>query len=141
MYQPAPTRKMRWWFLISFLLMIAHKIESFMFDEWAYSPVYQYFLSFDMDPGRLLFLTFVTTVFAGLAWCFIIIFWRYGPALFLSFWGLTFFFELHHLIRAWRSESYYAGVYTSVIYSIFGWFYWRELVRYFEHLKSAKGTA
>lgn len=47
----------------------------------------------------------------------------------LTLYGLFFIFELHHLIDAIRTLSYYPGVVTNIAFEIVGFFYWKELIR------------
>lgn len=47
----------------------------------------------------------------------------------LTLYGLFFIFELHHLIDAIRTLSYYPGVITNIAFEIVGFFYWKELIR------------
>ncbi|MDP3941342.1 MAG: HXXEE domain-containing protein [bacterium] len=50
-------------------------------------------------------------------------------AIFLfSFFGLFFFVELHHIVRAILLRGYYPGVLTAIAYSVIGVVYWRELI-------------
>ena len=47
----------------------------------------------------------------------------------LTLFGIFFIFELHHLIDAFRSLSYYPGVITNIIFEVLGVFYWMELLK------------
>lgn len=47
----------------------------------------------------------------------------------LTLYGVFFIFELHHLIDAIRTLSYYPGVITNIAFEIVGFFYWKELLR------------
>lgn len=46
----------------------------------------------------------------------------------LTLYGIFFIFELHHLIDAIRTFSYYPGVITNIAFEIIGFFYWKELL-------------
>ncbi len=46
----------------------------------------------------------------------------------LTLYGLFFIFELHHLIDAIRTLTYYPGVITNIAFEIVGFFYWKELL-------------
>lgn len=133
-----PSKKMRWFFLLSIILMLVHKIECFQTTEWKFAPIYLYILDLGLDQGKMLFLTFVTMLFVGLFCCFIIISWRHGQLFFLLFWGGTFILEFHHFIRFLISGSYYSGLYTGIVYMIFGVIYWGELIRHFHFLKDLR---
>lgn len=125
-----PSPKMRLLFLLSILLMAGHKIESYQTHEWDYAPAYQYFLGLGFEKGEILFLTFVSMLFFGLLWSVCIIFWRNGQWLLLTIWGLTFVLELHHILRSLLANAYYSGVYTAILYALFGVLYWREFLRH-----------
>jgi len=46
----------------------------------------------------------------------------------LTVYGVFFVLELHHLVDAVRTLSYYPGVITNIIFEIIGFFYWKELI-------------
>ncbi len=120
----APSPKMRWMFLLSIFLMMVHKYESFKTAEWEFAPAYLAILNWNLEKGEMLFLTFITVLFVGLIWCFIIICWNPGQWIFLGFWGLTFLLEWHHIFRTISSGAYYSGLFSAMVYVIFGFFYW-----------------
>lgn len=47
----------------------------------------------------------------------------------LTFYGLVFIFELHHLVDAISTLNYYPGVITNIAFEIVGFLYWKELLR------------
>lgn len=47
----------------------------------------------------------------------------------LTFFGLFFVFELHHLVDAIKTLAYYPGVITNIVFEIIGIFYWKELLK------------
>lgn len=138
MLRKTPSAKMMWFFLISIFLMVIHKYESFKTAEWDFAPGYLFVLQMGLGDGKMLFLTFVTMVFVLLFWSFIIIFTQTGKWLFLAFWGLTFLLEYHHLARALLAGSYYSGLYSAILYVLFGFFYWGEYFRNFYNRKHQK---
>lgn len=54
----------------------------------------------------------------------------------LTFYGLFFVFELHHLIDAIRTLNYYPGVVTNIAFEIIGFFYWKELIKNWKEIKT-----
>jgi hypothetical protein len=126
-----PSYAMKVVFLLSILLMGVHKIESFYTREWEFAPIYLYFLNQDYSRGEIIFLSFVVTLFVGLAWVWIIISFRAGKWIFLGFWGLTFFEEWHHLIRTYHSGQYYTGLFSAILYGLFGIVYWSVFLTHF----------
>lgn len=125
---PVLSKKMKGYFFLSLLLMLLHKVESYQTNEWVYSPVYKFILSLGFDKGPLVFLTFVSILFLGLFWCFLVISWRWGQWCLLFFWGLTFILELHHFVRTLIAGEYYSGLITGLLYCCFGFLYWKELL-------------
>lgn len=118
--------RMKWTYLGSILLMLLHKMESYLSQEWEYAPTFQFILSLGLDPGPLVFLTFVCLMFTGLFLSFLLVAFRWGQWFLITAWGLTFILELLHLIRTIHSGSYYSGSLTASLYIAFGVFYWRE---------------
>lgn len=118
--------RMKWYFFLSILLMLLHKVESYRTHEWEFAPGYQYALSLGFEKGPLLFLTFVSILFLGLFWCFLIMAWRWGQWLLLTVWGLTFLLEWHHVWRTLQAGEYYSGLITALLYICFGLLYWHE---------------
>lgn len=49
----------------------------------------------------------------------------------LALFGVIFLIEIHHLVGALISWSYYPGLITALFYPIVGFFYWKELIRTF----------
>jgi len=58
----------------------------------------------------------------------------------LTFLGLVFIFELHHLIKAVISLSYYPGMITGLLFPIIGFFYWKELIKNWKHKRIKIGV-
>lgn len=53
----------------------------------------------------------------------------------MALFGLIFFVEIHHLIKAFLIGSYYPGMITAVFYPILGFFYWRQLLKEWKQIK------
>ena len=61
-----------------------------------------------------------------------IVFHRRGKIALFSFSLFGFFFfviELHHIIKALYSLSYYPGLITALVYPFIGVLYWKELIK------------
>jgi len=128
---PSLSARMKWYFFLSLLFMMLHKVESYRTHEWEFAPGYRYVLSLGFDHGPLLFLTFVSILFLGLFWCFLIMAWRWGQWLLLTVWGLTFLLEWHHVWRTLQAGEYYSGLITALLYISFGILYWMEYGKHF----------
>lgn len=123
-------------FLLSVLVMLAHKVECWVTEEWVESPFFQLLVSLgpdlDVNPahafGEALFLVFVFWLFAGLFMGWLLL--RGGAAAWaaLAVWGLTFVLEWHHVVRALARSGYYPGLYTAVVYLVVMAVYWRSLL-------------
>ncbi|MBA3724813.1 MAG: HXXEE domain-containing protein [Candidatus Levybacteria bacterium] len=80
-------------------------------------------------------------------WVSHVIWWVSLPILFIAvlkikklFWlmvvfGSVFFIEIHHVVKALFSMTYYPGMITAIIYPFIGFFYWRELINNFKKRK------
>ena len=55
----------------------------------------------------------------------------------LTFFGLFFVVELHHLLDAVRTLNYYPGVLTNIVLEIVGFFYWKELIIHWKQSNNA----
>lgn len=47
----------------------------------------------------------------------------------LTLFGILYFIELHHPIKAILAGHYYPGMITGLMYPILGFFYWKELLK------------
>lgn len=121
--------KLKQIFLLSLLLVYAHGVEEIM-SGFQYSDLF-------MVYGANLFST-TTEVFY---WTSHLIWWISLPVLFLllrksrsglslmSLYGLVFFIELHHPIKGLLIGSYYPGMVTALFYPVFGFFYWKQIIK------------
>ena len=124
-----PSKRIRLLFLLSVLLMFVHKVECYFTSEWQVAPAYLLIQHLNFSAGKKVFLTFIITLFFSLLWLITATCWKFGLIAFLAFWGLTFFLEIHHSVRSILSDGYYSGFYSSIIYILLGFFYWRELLQ------------
>ncbi len=127
--------RMKSYFLISIFLMLLHKIECYYTEEWLESPFFLAIITSShwagMDTtqmmGEVMFLVFCIWLFIGLFMGWLVLRGgNWGPIA-LAVWGLTYVLEWHHVIRTLARGEYYSGVYSSIVYLAFGFFYWREL--------------
>lgn len=96
--------------------------------------------SFD-DPWMVYFGNLVETKTEVFYWTFHIMWWILVPVgiilligskkwmySLLALFGIVYFTELHHVIKAIIAGHYYAGMITASLYPILGIFYWKELL-------------
>ena len=54
---------------------------------------------------------------------------KFGIKSVLSIFGLIYFFELHHIIKAIYAMEYYPGMVTALLFPSLGILFWKELLR------------
>lgn len=123
------SNKLKKLFLLSLILIYAHGIEEII-------NGFQHLDSF-MVYGANLFSTTPEIFY----WVSHLIWWISLPILFLllskkrlglillTLYGLVFFVELHHPIKGLLVKGYYPGMITALIYPVFGFFYWKQVIR------------
>ncbi|MBT3984332.1 MAG: HXXEE domain-containing protein [Bacteriovoracaceae bacterium] len=109
-------------FLISIVLMVAHKLESYFTNEYDHCPVYLHAStkSWGQKPRQAVFVGFVGTF---LAMAFINYLLVKGPPwtlLILAAWASQGLHELHHSAKSLAQKSYYPGTITSIIFVAYG---------------------
>ena len=113
-------------FIISIVLMLLHKIESFYTNEYHACPVYERLAREARTVQEALFKTFCTCLFVALV--IILAIWQWGDraiTILLVIWAFTFVHEIHHPVQTFISGSYYSGTVTAWAYVVFGSvYYW-----------------
>lgn len=141
--RPKPiSRRMSWVFLISVILMFAHKVECWLLHEWLDSPFFQWLYQsggiIAENPedafGEMVFFAFISWLFAGLFMGFLIMRGGWGPHIALGIWGLTGILEWHHLGKTFVRDEYYGGLGTAMPFLLFMFYYWWELAKQVERL-------
>ncbi len=115
-------------FLSSLVLIYAHGLEEII-------GGFQHFDSFMIFGAKYLGTTPETFY-----WISHLIWWISLPVLFflfnksrlglalMSLYGLVFIVELHHPIKGFLVGRYYPGMITALLYPVFGFFYWRQII-------------
>jgi len=129
------TKKLKRLFLISILIFIAHITEELLAGLWNVDSLTisaaKYFQSIPQaifvvfNLTFLIFLIIIALLIKGGKWIWLV----------MSIVGLIFVFELEHIIKALISGGYYPGLYTSFLFPIIGFFYWKELIKNFKQNK------
>ena len=94
------------------------------------------------DPWMIWFADFFSTKTEVFYWSFHIMWWLLIPIsllfifggrkwtyFLLSLFGLAYFIELHHPIKALVFSRYYPGMITGLLYPVVGIFYWGQLIK------------
>lgn len=115
--------------LLSIPIFVAHEIEEWVFEFWNMDnttlAVAKYFDNIPQSVfivwnfAFLLSLIFVALLVRGGKWTWFM----------LCIPGLIFIYELNHVIKAISVGGYYPGLYTSLIFPVIGFLYWKELFR------------
>ena len=123
------TKKLKFLFGLSLLLIAAHGIEevstgflyqdSFVsfFSELFATKIELFYWSFHIMWWLILIVAYLLLLGGG---------WALIP---LSLFGIVFFFEIHHVLKAIQTTGYYPGVISAFFYPILGIFYWKEVIR------------
>jgi hypothetical protein len=124
------SKKLKKLFSIIVLLSILHGLEEYFTGFYEIDPQFLYIFNplFSMSIQQATFL-----LFQVLFWLILILF-----ALLISsekmrirlmvIPGVIVFYEVHHIIEAFISGSYYPGLVTAIILPILGVFFWKELL-------------
>ncbi|HLD04667.1 MAG TPA: HXXEE domain-containing protein [Candidatus Nanoarchaeia archaeon] len=125
------TKKLQTLFLFSIPLFIAHGLEEYFTGFYLVDPIFKFALGplLTLPTSQATFLLFQLMLWLLLIISYIIL--KQGRALliFMTFIGLIFIFELHHLLEAIFSMNYYPGTLTALLFPILGFFYWKELIQ------------
>lgn len=124
-------------FLVSILLMVIHKVECYYTQEYDKDPVYLWFLSKPsfQHSGQVAFLTMCFFVTLMLSMIFLILLGGSWPITVLGIWCMMFVHETHHIAKSIRMRHYYSGLFTSILFSGFGLFFF--VPHYWEHFAMA----
>ncbi|MBF0106579.1 MAG: hypothetical protein HQM16_14790 [Deltaproteobacteria bacterium] len=106
-------------FLVSIILMAAHKGESYYFKEYDRCPVYLAagdHAGWMREPRRVLFVGFVGTFLVFMVVINLILRGPPWPFLLLGIWMVQGWHEIHHSAKTLVERRYYPGVVTSVLF-------------------------
>lgn len=130
------TSRLKYLFLISIPVFIAHGLEEYFtgfydidqLDQIVFSPLAA------MSTHQATFAMFQIMFWILLIVSFLLIFkyerWR---LYLITFLGLIFIFELHHLYKAVAVGGYYPGLISALAFPVLGFFWWKELLKNFSH--------
>jgi len=109
--------------------MYLHGVEEILTGFYSHDPIVEYFSSrFHSIPQAVYYSSHsVWWVLLGLV--ALLTSGERRELIVMTLFGLVYIFELHHLIEAFRTMSYYPGVITTFLFQIVGFFYWKELIR------------
>ena len=133
------TIKLRTYFLVTSLLLVAHMLE-----EWfsGFPDVFPFMIwlgqQFQSTSGAAFF------IFMLMSWLLLLvslvflsekkkwILWM------LSIFSIIYLFELHHPVRALLLGHYYPGAVTGLLFPFVGIFFWKELRNNFNKSKISR---
>lgn len=127
------TVKLKLYFLVTALLIVAHMLE-----EWhtGFHDVFPFMLwlgqQFQSKSGAAFF------IFMLMSWLLLLVSLvflsekRKWILWMLSIFSFVYIFELHHPVRALLSGQYYPGTITGLLFPFLGIFFWRELRKNFK---------
>ena len=125
------SQKLKNIFILSIPVFIPHGLEEYFTGFYLVDPIFKFALGplLTLPTSQATFLLFQLMLWLLLIISYIIL--KQGRALliFMTFIGLIFIFELHHLLEAIFSMNYYPGTLTALLFPILGFFYWKELIQ------------
>ena len=128
------TKKLKNIFLISIPVFIAHGLEEYFtgfYNIDSFSKfVFGHFES--MSIYQATFLIFQIMIWLLLVISFLLISNNKWQLRLMIIPGLIYIFEIHHIIKALTSFSYYSGLITALPFPIIGFFFWKELLKNFK---------
>lgn len=122
-------------FLVSILLMVAHKLESYFFREYDRCPVYlssSGHAKWMKHPRQILFVAFVGTFLMLMIVINLVMRGPPWPLLLMAIWMAQGLHEIHHSAKTLVERRYYPGVISSIFFvahiDVFMFLQWGELV-------------
>lgn len=137
-YELMVSYRLRIFFFISALLFTLHGIEEYLTDFHHVDLSFKFVFAPLLigDASRAAFVTFQVMIWILLWISFIILQGRKWLLRLLFVFGIVMIFELHHLFEAVIKQSYYPGALTALFFPLVAFFYWKELLREFNTLKT-----
>lgn len=125
------SNKLQHIFLLSIPVFISHGIEEYVTRFYDTDNFSRFVFSYSetMSPLQASFFTFQIMVWLLLILGAILITRQKWQLYVMLIPGLVYIFELHHLLKALISLSYYPGVITGALFPFIGFFYWRQLIK------------
>ena len=131
------TDRFKWIFFLSVFLFIFHAIEEYITGFYAIDShvafVFGWFEPFLSFQSTFIFFQLLLWAFL-FATYFFLLDGKWGTAVAVII-GLVFIYELDHLYKAATVGGYYPGLWTALLFPVFGFFYWRELSRVYNSKK------
>lgn len=117
-------------FLLSIPVFIFHGLEEYLTGFYATDNVSRFFFGYaeNMTSLQSSFLTFQVMIGILMIVAYLLLTKRWVLQI-ATFFGLLFFFELHHFVKAISVGGYYPGLITALFFPILGFLYWKELLK------------
>lgn len=117
-------------FLLSIPVFIFHGLEEYLTGFYTIDNVSRFFFGYagNMTSLQSSFLTFQVMIGILMIVAYLLLTRRWVLQI-ATFFGLLFFFELHHFVKAISVGGYYPGLITALFFPILGFLYWKELLK------------
>ncbi len=131
------SKKIQNLFLISIFLFIAHGLEEYFTGFYNVDSLFYFaFRHFEnMSVFQAAFLVFQIMLWVLLVISYLLIFKKNWLSALLTIPAIVSTVEIHHLIKAVIHQGYYPGSVTAFVLFIFGFFYWKELIKLYKAKK------
>ncbi|GEM_PF-1630171 len=114
---------------LSLLLITTHGIEEVLTGFLYKDSFISFFSELAATKGELFYWSFHSMWWLMLIVVYLLILGGRWALIPLSLFGIVFFFEAHHLIKAILAGGYYPGSISAFFYPILGVFYWKEIIK------------
>lgn len=125
------TQKLKYIFLISVVLWIAHGMEELATGFYNVDSQVRFMFGFTekLTPLHSAFLVFQIMLWLTLVVSFLLILGPKWQVRLMAVPGLILVYELYHLYKALMIGGYYPGLITAFLFPIVAFFFWKELIK------------
>ena len=121
-------------FMLSIFLFIIHGLEEYFTGFYDIDNIFKFIFQVfeNMSIFQATFLLFQIMIWILLIISYLLIFKKDWTLTLLTIPAVVFIFEIHHLLKLVISWEYYPGSITAIFFPILGFFYWKELIKFYK---------
>lgn len=120
-------KKITNYFAIGALLIIVHKIESYLTGEYLMDPAYGIIATL-LSEEKNVYIALILLLFTIFLFIYLVSLGTKFAHIVFIIAGILFTHEIHHLIRSFIYSTYYPGTATGLVCFFFSFFYWKCLL-------------
>ena len=132
------TKRLQTLFLISIPLVIAHGLEEYFTGFYNVDSIFHFMFRYfqNMSIFQATFLLFQIMLWFLLVISYLVLIRGKWLLSLMTFLGLIYIFEIHHLIKSLVSWTYYPGAITALLFPVIGFLFWKELIHNWKQIKN-----